>query len=120
MALNIKSFSTARTRVERHSDLSGANAALTVTVAKGSVRKILFVTVKWSASVTKDVVITLKSGLGSIYDVILQTLSLAPGTDGVWIPDADIIIADDDVIEAVSDAGGGVITAAVTIYTEVV
>ncbi len=120
MALAIKPFSTAKTKVERHSDLSAANTALTVTVVSGSVRKILFVTVKWSASVTKNVVITLKSGLGSAYDTILQTIALAPGTDGVWLPDSDVIVADDDSIEAVSDAGGGAITAAVTIYTEVV
>lgn len=119
MALKIKSFTSSQVKVERHSDLSAANTALTVTIVKGSVRQILFVTVKWSASVTKNVVITLKSGLGSAYDTILRTIALAPGTDGVWIPDAEIIIVDDDAIAAVSDAGGAGIIATLAIYTKV-
>ncbi len=104
---------------ERRSDESAANTALTVSTLTGSVRRLLKVTVKYSSSVTKNVTVTLNSGAGSTYDTLLQTIALTSATDGVYVPTGRIVLMDDDVIDVVTEAGGGGITSAVTIKTEV-
>lgn len=106
-------------RIDRDSDQSGADAELTLSTASGRVRRILFVTVKYSGSVTKNVTITLNSGAGSNWDTLLQTIALSAATDGVWIPDEETDLADDDVIDVVAPAGGVGVTAAVAVYTKV-
>ena len=49
-------------RHERHSDQSGSGANLTARTPSGHVRRILFVTVKYTANATVNVTITLNSG----------------------------------------------------------
>ena len=105
--------------LHRTSDESLANAAVTVTPATGALRRILFVTVKYSASVTVNVTVTLNSGAGANWDTLLATIALSAATDGVWIPDEELIISDDDVIDVLAPAGGVGITAAVAVYSEV-
>lgn len=102
--------------IDRHTDQSAANTELTVSTPVAT-QKLLFVTVKYSASVTKNITITLNSGAGAAWDTLLQTIALSAATDGVWIPDQEITIQDDDVIDVVAAAGGGSITSAVAIYT---
>ena len=96
---------------------SAANTLQTVSTATEPC-KILFVTCKWSAAVTKDVTITLNAGAGGAYDTLLQTIVFTNETDGVWFPDSDVIIMNDDQLDVVAPAGGGGITSAVQIYTQ--
>lgn len=105
-------------RIERFSDASAADTALTVTTPIGVLRQILFVTVKYSASVIVSPTMTLNSGIAAAYDTLLQTIDGSGGvTDLVWIPDEEFWIMDDDVLNALAPAGGGVITSAIAIYT---
>lgn len=114
-----KISSKQRGSFNRDTDESGANAPLTLSTTIGKARHILYVTVKYSAVVTVNVTITLNSGAGAAWDTILQTIVLTAAQDGVWIPDADIEIGDDDVIDVLAPAGGVGITAAIAIFTEI-
>ncbi len=105
--------------IYRYSNESVANTALTVSTATGLIHRILFVTVKYSAGVTKNVTITLNSGAGAAWDTLLATIALSAATDGLWIPDAEFMIEPDDVIDVLAPAGGSGVTADVAIYTRV-
>jgi len=96
---------------------SGANALQTVSTAVEPC-KVLFVTVKWSAAVTQNVTCTLNAGAGVAYDTLMQTIAFVNETDGVWFPDSDVIIKNDDQLDVVAPAGGAGITSAVQIYTQ--
>jgi len=117
----VSSFSepgTIRT-IFRDTDESAANTELTVSAPPRIRSSIFFVTVKYSAKVKQDVTITLKSGAGTAWDTLLQKISIFQETDGVWIPDNEIHIMDDDTIDVVAPAGGSGITSAVAIYSGV-
>ena len=105
-------------QLHRFSDESAANSIITVTTPVGRVRRILYVTVVYSTSVTEAVTVTLNSGAGANWDTLLQTIVLTAATDGVWIPDGDLFITDDDVLVVTAPAAGGSDTAAIAIYTE--
>lgn len=101
----------------RHSDEGAADTDITVTPPAGVIRRILSVTVKYSAVVTKNVTVTLNSGAGPNWDTLIKTIALSNATDGEWIVPGEWIISDDDVIDVLAPAGGGVITAAVVVYS---
>lgn len=107
-----------RSILVRLSNESVANTAITVSSPVGAVFRLIMATVKYSAAVSLDVVVTLNSGAGSTYDTELQKITLTAATDVLWIPDEAIMITDDDVIDILAPAGGVGITAAVTIYLE--
>lgn len=102
---------------ERISQESAANTAQTVSTETGNTRRLQMVTVRYSSSVTQNVTITLNAGAGASWDTLLQTIALVAATDGMWTPDEDIFILQDDVIDVLAPAGGGGITSAVSIYT---
>ena len=103
----------------RTTGTSGANAAQTVTSPLGQRRRLFFVTVKYSATPTQTgTTVTLNSGEAAVYDTLLATGS-SNTQDTVYIPDEEIVIDTDDVIDVLAPAGGGVITSAIAIYTEV-
>jgi len=106
-------------RLDRHEDESAANTALTVSVPSGDLRRLLLVTVVYSASVTATPTTTLNSGAGASRDVLLSSIALAPGTEAVFVPDEEILIGDDDSLDVLAPAGGVGVTAAVTVYTRV-
>ena len=103
----------------RTTGASAANTAQTVSTPTGNRRKLLFVTVVYSAVTTVDATVTLNSGEGAAYDALLSTMALINNTDGVFIPDGEVIIQSDDAIDVLAPAGGGGITSAVAIYSEV-
>jgi hypothetical protein len=103
---------------DRHSDQSASGANLTVSTPSGNARRILFVTVKYSAAATVNVTITLNSGAGAAWDTILQTIALSGATDGLFIPDGPLIISADDVIDVFAPLLSAQ-TSAVAIYSEV-
>lgn len=117
LATKLKEIDIA-SRIEVFSDASLANTAITVTSPVGALRHILLVTITYSATITVDPTITLNSGLGSAYDTLLQSVDSGAGaTDMVWIPDEELWIMDDDVLDVLAPAGGGGITSAIAIYT---
>ena len=104
--------------LESHSDASAGNTALTLSTLSGQLRRLLFVTVKYSAAPTQTgVTVTLNSGAGAAYDTLLATGS-ANAQNTVYIPDEEILLMGDDVIDVLAPAGGVGITAAIAIYTE--
>ena len=107
-----------RTAVVRDKDQSAANTALTVTTPTGAVRKLLFVTVKYSAAPTQGgVTVELDSGAGAAWDTPLFT-GTANAQNNVYLPDEEVLILPDDAIKVTAPAGGGVITSAISVYTE--
>ena len=89
-------------RVERYSDASATGANLTVSTPVGVLRQILYVAVAYSAnpSGTVTVTVTLNSGAGVAWDTLIASIPVAsPATDGVWIPDGEFWILDDDVLD---------------------
>jgi hypothetical protein len=98
------------------SGTSTANALQTVAstlVRAGILNK---VTIKYSASASVSVTVTLVSALGAAYNVLLQTVTLSAATDAVYIPNDPITLASGDQISVVAPAGGGGITSSVAIY----
>jgi len=96
---------------------SAANTLQTVSTATEPC-KVLFVTVHFSAAVTQDVTCTLNAGAGAGYDTVLETISLVNAQDGVWFPDSDVIIRNDDQLDVTAPAGGAGVTSAIMIYTQ--
>jgi len=99
---------------------SGANGAQTVSTPSGSPKRLLQVLIAYSATPAytgTDLKITINSGSGAGYDVLLDV-----GTDNIryktYIPDGKVVLKEDDTIDVVAPAGGGVITSSVSIYTE--
>lgn len=103
-----------------HTDESAADTALTLSTPLRVYRKIVKVMVKYSANVTQNVTITLNSGEGASWDHVLKTLVISNARDAVWEPDSDTVLAVDDALDVLAPAGGGVITAAISIFSEIV
>ena len=104
--------------VERLTQTSTANTAQTLSAGPGMGRKLLFVTVQWSASVTQTTTITLNSGVGAAFDTLLPSLVVTAGQSGFYLPSGNIIILDDDAIDVAAPAGGAGVTSAIAIYVE--
>jgi hypothetical protein len=99
---------------------STANTDQTVVTVTGVKRRILFVTCKYSAAATVNVTVTLLSSLGAAWNTLLATLAFAANTDGLWVPaHSEFVIGPNDQIQVVAPAGGGGVTSAVAIYSEV-
>lgn len=103
---------------ERHSTQSDSGANLTVSTPIGNVRRILLVTVKYTANVTANVTITLNSGAGTDRDTLLNTIALSAGTDGKYVPAAPLIISPDDTIDVFAPLLASQ-TSSVAIYSEI-
>ena len=98
---------------------SDPDTDVTVSTSTGHCRRLLFVTVKYSAPVTQNATVTLNSGMGAAWDTVWATIALVAAKDGVYTPDGKMTIADDDVIDVVAPAGGPGITSAIAIETEI-
>ena len=105
-------------KITRTTGQSDANAAQTVSSPADEQRRIEKVTVKYSGSVSVSVLLTLNSGTGAAWDVLLPTITLTAATDGVWIPDDEVLLKSDDVLDVLAPAGGEGVTSAVAIYTD--
>ena len=120
MALQKRSAPRIKRMIKRYADQSVANTQLTVSSVadSGKAFRLVAVLVKWSAVVTKDVTVTLNSGLGTAWDTLIQTIVFAGERNGVFIPDQELWFMDDDAIDVVAPAGGGGITSAVQLILE--
>ena len=104
--------------LERHSDASAGDTALTLSTPSGQPRRVLSVTVKYSAAPTQTgVAATLNSGVGAAYDTVLDTQA-ANLQNNFWQPSEPLILMGDDVLDVLAPAAGGVITSQITINTE--
>ena len=86
-------------RVERFSNQSSSGGSITVSTLVGALRQILAVTIKYSAAASVTATVTLNSGAGAAWDTLLQNIVFSAATDGVWIPDEEFWIMDDDVLD---------------------
>ena len=104
--------------VNRFTEASEANTALTATVGPGQSRRLLQVTVAYSATpVQTGVTVEIDSGAGAAYDCTLAT-GAANARYTVYIPDSEIIIGKDDAVKVTAPAAGGAITSAIAVYAE--
>ncbi len=97
-----------------------ADTELAVTTPTLHCEELRSVMVAYSASVTEDVLVTFKSHDGEAFDTMLQKIPLSAARYGVWLVEGHIILHPDDAIEVVAPAGGGGITAAISVQTEAV
>lgn len=99
---------------------SGANAQQTVVTATGLKRRILFVTVTYSANVSVTATVTLISALGTAWNTLLALLVFSANQNVLWVPShSEFVIAPNDQLQVVAPAGGGGITSAIAIYSEI-
>lgn len=105
--------------ITRDTGTSAANTAQTVSTSAADIVRLLFVTIKYSASASPTVTVTLNSGAGSSFDTVLSSTVMSSDTDVVFIPDEAIFIEGDDNIDVLAPAGGAGITSSVAIYTEI-
>lgn len=104
--------------VNRFNEASSANTALTATVGPGQSRRLLQITVAYSATpVQTGVIVEIDSGAGAAYDCQLA-VGAANARYTAYIPDSEIIIGKDDAIKVTAPAAGGAITSAIAIYAE--
>jgi hypothetical protein len=99
---------------------SGANGIGTASTSGGLGKKyrLLSVFTAYSAAPTQaGVTVTLNSGAGAGFDVVLNT-GTANARYTNYIPGGELIIGPDDQIDVSAPAGGGVITNSTTIYCE--
>lgn len=105
---------------KRVSGLSSADSTLTVSTSGNSVRELVQVVVKFSASPTytgSGLTVAIDSGLGAAYDGVLQS-----GTSNAqyfnYVPSNRPVIYSDDEIKVTVPGGGGVITSTATVITK--
>jgi len=107
-----------RGNLNTYTQASAANTAQTCSTDGGQVEKLLWVAVKYSAAPTQTgVTITLNSATASNYDTLLVT-GTANVQSTVYLADPNIILRKGDTLDVVAPAAGGVITSAVSIFTE--
>lgn len=107
--------------INRDGASSSANTAQTLSkTTPGTDRRIVMVTVKYSAAPTHGgVTVTLNSGLSSLFDTTLFT-GAANDQNNSWIPANDLILTAGDGLDVTAPAGGAGITSHIAIYTEIV
>lgn len=113
-------FRRTQTNAFRDRVTGGADAIVTlvVTPSARALRKICFVAVKYSATpVQAGVTAELDSGGGAAYDSTFFTGS-ANAIDTSWVPAGEILIPAGDQLKITAPAGGGVITASITVVTK--
>lgn len=99
---------------------SAANTQQSVATLTGVKRRILFATVKYSASVSVTVTVTLLSGLGAAWNTVLGNIVFSANTDGLWVPPhSEFVIAPGDQIQVTAPTGGVGVTSAIAIYSEI-
>ena len=104
--------------LERITKTGSANADATLSTEGKTARRLIMVTVQYSAAPTQSgVTVALDSGAGADYDITLSTGS-ANAQSTVYIPSGDVIIKEDDAITVTAPAGGAGITASIAIYTK--
>lgn len=106
-------------RYERWSEASGANSALTVSVAPGVPFRFLYATVKYSAAPTQTgVTAVLNSGVGAAYDTTLST-GTANAQSTLAVPVVGGIECNsDDAVDVTAPAAGGSITGQIVAVVE--
>jgi len=114
------------TRLAKESGTGVDNAeADTLLTALTKTKKLMYVTVSYSANptYTASVTVTLDSGLGASFDVDTETNLLESTPDGqqdVFLqPATEIILASDDQLTVTAPDGGGAITASIAVVWEV-
>ena len=112
-----------QTLVERYTGpIGAANTATTVSskaVQSYERRKLSAVYVVYSANVSVSATITINSGLGSDWDILVNTLAFSAERYGVYIPERALPVAVGDVIDILLPAGGSGITAVATVLFDV-
>ncbi len=103
---------------QRHTDQSASGATLTVRTPAGNIRKLLLVTVKYTANATVNVTVTLNSGAGADLNTVIQTIALSATTGGRFIPSGPLIISPDDTIDVFAPLLSSE-TVSVAIYSEI-
>jgi hypothetical protein len=108
--------------IERWVGTSAANTAQTIsTSVAGVARKLLWVSVYYSAAPTETgVIVTLNAGAGAGYDTPLKTF--AANLQANFFPlstdPETVVILPDDAIDVLAPAAGGAITSTIIIYTQ--
>lgn len=104
--------------LRRHSQTSAANTALAMSVGMQGGRRVVLVTVKYSAAPTQAGVTTaIDSGAGAAFDATLDTGS-ANAQSTVYQPVGGHPLGNDDALLVTAPAGGSGITASIAVYTE--
>ena len=99
---------------------SAPASSQTVVTASGVKRRILFTTISYSSSVTLNASITLLSALGAAWNTLLATVVFTGAANALWVPPhSEFVIAPGDQIQVIAPSGGGAITSAVAIYSEI-
>lgn len=105
--------------IEKLTNQSAANTALSLTTPTGKRRRFLFATVKYSVvPVQGGVTVELDNGVDAAFDTELDK-GVANAQDNVYFPDGKLELGDDDAVKVTAPAAGGSITSAISIWTEV-
>ena len=105
--------------VEKLTNQSAANTALTLATPTGKRRRVLYATVKYSATpVQTGVTFEIDNGVGVAFDAVLST-GAANARTTTFFPSSRLELPDDDTLKVIAPAAGGAITSAISIVTEV-
>ena len=104
--------------LKRATGTSDADTAQTVSTPTAGRKRILWVTVAYSAAPTQTgVQIVLNSAEGAAFDTTLID-GTADVQDTYWEPKDEMIIHDGDAIDVTAPAAGGVVTSSIVIQYE--
>lgn len=89
---------------QRFNNTSAVNTQNVVTVAAGRAGRLTLVLVTYSASTTQNITVVLDNGLGTAYDVTLNTIAISATTQGIYLPTVPIPFNADDAIVVTAPA----------------
>ena len=106
------------TTIKKTVGTSAANTAVTVSLPGGKRKIVHNVFVSYSGAPTQaGVTVKYKSGTGAAYDTVVLTGS-ANAQNTILPLDSRIVLDEKDGIEVTAPAGGGALTASVTIISQ--
>jgi|ERR1051326_915489 hypothetical protein len=82
----------------RLTQTSATNSINNLSSSAGKAFRLRMVAVSYSASTTQNITVTLTSGAGAAFNILLNTIAISSGTQGVYIPSTPIPFNSDDVI----------------------
>lgn len=90
--------------IERIPGTSGTNAAQTVSSPATGRRVLHAALVHYTGVATVNVLVTLNSGEGPLFDTLIGTIVLTAEQDGIYQPVSPLPLSDGDVIDVLAPA----------------
>lgn len=117
MAATILRYDSTGRKYQRHTELGGSGANLTMTVA--GLCQILWASVVYSGNSSTAVTFTLNSGAGAAYDASVLPVTLSTATTALFLPSHMMVVGEDDTFDVFAPLVSAV-TAQIAVYSRTI